>query len=191
MPAKQVTAWDAELLDAGQHIHGLRQNYFEMLSPHLRAEVKLLLQEQELVLRYQPGWPVNVPLRDVLVQSLDKDRGQGFTQYGPHRSDFTLQLNGQGVASHCSRGQQKVVVVSFMLAQVRLQQERSVSMGAFLLDDLTSELDTQHQQRVLSALSELKSQVFVSVIDPDAVATDAWQDSKGFHVEHGVVQEVV
>jgi DNA replication and repair protein RecF len=191
MPARQVTAWDAELLDAGEYIHRLRQNYFEMLGPHLRTEVRLLLQDAELVLRYQPGWPEAVPLRDALAQSLEKDRGQGFTQYGPHRSDFSLLFNGQGVASYCSRGQQKVVVVSFMLAQVQLQQDRSVPMGAFLLDDLTSELDTQHQYRVLSALRELRSQVFVSAIDPDAVDAGAWQDSKGFHVEHGVVQEVV
>ena len=44
-------------------------------------------------------------------------------------------------------------------------------MGAFLLDDLTSELDARHQHRVLSALRDLNSQVFVSAIEPDAVAT--------------------
>jgi DNA replication and repair protein RecF len=84
-----------------------------------------------------------------------------------------------------------VVIVSFMLAQVQLQQERSVPMGAFLLDDLTSELDCRHQQRVLSALHDLNSQVFVSAIEADAVDTAGWQDAKKFHVEHGVVQEVV
>jgi DNA replication and repair protein RecF len=64
-------------------------------------------------------------------------------------------------------------------------------MGAFLLDDLTSELDTRHQQRVLAALHDLNSQVFVSAIEPEAVDTADWQDANKFHVEHGVVQEVV
>jgi DNA replication and repair protein RecF len=191
MPVKQVTAWDAELLDAAQHIHEFRRSYFEMLEPHLQSEVKQLLADKELTLRYQSGWPESLSLHDALSQSLQKDIGQGFTQYGPHRSDFTLLVNGKGVVSHCSRGQQKVVIVSFMLAQVQLQQERSVPMGAFLLDDLTSELDTRHQHRVLAALHDLNSQVFVSAIEPDAVDTAGWQDAKKFHVEHGVVQEVV
>ena len=38
-------------------------------------------------------------------------------------------------------------------------------MGAFLLDDFTSELDVRHQHRVLTALRELTAQVFVSAIE--------------------------
>ncbi|MDX2458308.1 MAG: DNA replication/repair protein RecF [Gammaproteobacteria bacterium] len=191
MPVKQITTWDAELLDAALQLDAFRRSYLEMLEPHLQSAMKQLLADQTLILRYQPGWPVTVSLPEALSQSLEKDLGQGFTQCGPHRSDFTLLVNGQGVASHCSRGQQKVLIVSFMLAQVQLQQEMSVAMGAFLLDDLTSELDRRHQGRVLSALHDLNSQVFVSTIDADAVDTAGWQDAKKFHVEHGDVQEVV
>jgi DNA replication and repair protein RecF len=191
MPAKQVTTWDTELLDAAQYIHEFRRSYFETLEPHLQAEVLLLLPDKTLALRYQPGWPANTSLSEALSQSLEKDRGQGFTQFGPHRSDFILSVNGQGVASHCSRGQQKVVVVSFMLAQVQLQQDKSVPMGAFLLDDLTSELDARHQQRVLGALRDLNCQVFVSAIEPEGIDVAVWQAVKKFHVEHGEVQEVV
>ena len=95
------------------------------------------------------------------------------------------------MVAHCSRGQQKALVVCFMLAQVQLQQDRSTPMGAFLLDDLTSELDVPHQQRVLSALRDLGSQVFVSAIDTEAVDATDWPAVKRFHVEHGVIQEVV
>jgi DNA replication and repair protein RecF len=190
-PVKQVITWDAELLDAAAYIHGFRQKYFEELEPHLQAEVKLLLPEKETTLRYQSGWPANITLSDALSQSLEKDRVRGFTHYGPQRSDFSLLVNGKGVVSHCSRGQQKVVVVSFMLAQIQLQQDQPAPRGIFLLDDLTSELDALHQQRVLSALRDLNTQVFVSAIEPEAVDTAAWQHVKKFHVEHGVIQEVV
>jgi DNA replication and repair protein RecF len=190
-PLQQVTAWDAELVDAAERLHEFRGHYFEMLEPFLQAEVMQLLPEKELLVRYQSGWPVNMSLREALSGSLEKDRRQGFTQCGPHRADFSFLINGQGVVSHCSRGQQKVVVVSFLLAQVQLQQGRPAPMGAFLLDDLTSELDARHQHRVLTALRDLNTQVFVSAIEPDAVAAVAWQEVKKFHVEHGVVQEVV
>jgi DNA replication and repair protein RecF len=190
-PVKLVLTWDAELLDAAALIHTFRAKYFEALAPHVHTEMALLLPGMEVNLRYQPGWPANVDLSAALSQSLDKDRGQGFTQYGPHRADFSLQVNGKGVVAHCSRGQQKALVVCFMLAQVQLQQDRSTPMGAFLLDDLTSELDVPHQQRVLSALRDLGSQVFVSAIDTEAVDATDWPAVKRFHVEHGVIQEVV
>ena len=103
MPVKQVTTWDTELLDAAQHIHEYRRIYFETLEPHLQAEVLLLLPDKTLALRYQPGWPANTSLSEALSQSLEKDRGQGFTQFGPHRSDFILSVNGQGVASLFTR----------------------------------------------------------------------------------------
>ena len=190
-PVQQVITWDVELLDAAAQIHGFREKYFEALAPHVESEMALLLPDMDVSLRYQPGWPANVALSDTLSRSLDKDRGQGFTQYGPHRADFSLRVNGKGVVSHCSRGQQKAIVVCFMLAQLQLQQDRATPMGAFLLDDLTSELDVPHQQRVLYALRDLDSQVFVTTIDPDAVDAADWPAVKKFHVEHGVIQEVV
>ena len=190
-PAGQVTTWDNEILDAAAQIDAVRCRYFERLEPCLQTEITQLLPDKQLQLRYQSGWATHDSLQQALSMSLEKDRQQGFTQYGPHRADFSIRIDGKAVLAHCSRGQQKLVVVSFMLAQVRLQQQHAVPMGAFLLDDLTSELDAHHQQRVLSALSDLQVQVVVSTIEPTVVDTGAWSAVKRFHVEHGVIQEVV
>ena len=190
-PAGQVTTWDNEILDAAAQIDTVRCRYFERLEPCLQTEIAQLLPDKQLQLRYQSGWVTQGSLQQALSMSLEKDRQQGFTQYGPHRADFSIRIDGKAVLAHCSRGQQKLVVVSFMLAQVRLQQQHAVPMGAFLLDDLTSELDAHHQQRVLSALSDLQVQVVVSTIEPTVVDTGAWSAVKRFHVEHGVIQEVV
>jgi DNA replication and repair protein RecF len=100
-----------------------------------------------------------------------------------------LWLNGKPVQSQYSRGQQKAVVAAFMMGQVMLQQQRSRAGGAFLLDDLASELDADHQARVLSALAQLGTQVFVTAIDATALDLSAWTERKRFHVEHGEIRE--
>ena len=64
-------------------------------------------------------------------------------------------------------------------------------MGAFLLDDLGSELDAMHQSRVLQSLRELDIQVFVSAIDFGRNEVPDWTHMRRFHVEHGEIQEVV
>jgi DNA replication and repair protein RecF len=191
MPANQISTWDAEMLTAAEQIHNLRQRYFENLIPHLQAEVGRLLSAVTLNLSYQAGWPADSTLAERLGRALEKDRALGSTQYGPHRADFKLTVNGQSLQSHFSRGQQKAAVVGFMLAQVKCQQDRSAPMGAFLLDDLGSELDATHQSRVLESLRELDIQVFVSAIGSGRSELPDWPDMRRFHVERGEILEVV
>ena len=191
MPMNQITTWDAELLETAEQIHYFRRLYFESLLPQLEGEARLLLPDLDLRLSYLPGWPVEASLSAALGWSLDKDRAMGITQCGPHRADFKLTVNGKPVQSHCSRGQQKAVIVAFMLAQVRCQQDRGSIMGAFLLDDLGSELDARHQARVLEALRKLGVQVFVTAIGGGPGDLSCWPDMKRFHVERGEIQEVV
>ncbi|MEN8204697.1 MAG: DNA replication/repair protein RecF [Pseudomonadota bacterium] len=191
MPANQITTWDSELLESAAQLHQFRRLYFETLLPHLQTEVRRLLPSLALRLSYQPGWPADATLSEALGRGLEKDRALGSTQYGPHRADFKLTVSGKPVQSHCSRGQQKAVIVAFMLAQVKCQQDRESPLGAFLLDDLGSELDAVHQARVLESLRQLGIQVFVTAIGTGPDDLSDWQDKKRFHVERGEIQEVV
>jgi DNA replication and repair protein RecF len=186
-----VSIWDEELVDAANGIDHLRRRYLDDFIVLFRKELDMLLPGMELTLRYLPGWPANHSLTEALAASLDKDRSYGATQQGVHRSDFCLLLNQHEVSGHCSRGQQKALLVAFLLAQVRLQQARQTPLGSFLLDDLSSELDDAAQQRVLEALRESGAQVFVSQITEHGVDPAGWSDYREFHVKHGVVNEVI
>jgi DNA replication and repair protein RecF len=186
-----VSSWDSELLEAAARIDSLRQSYLQRFEALLAQEIAQLLPGTDIVLHYLPGWPVNSTLATTLTAALEKDRVHGYTRYGVHRSDFRLLVDGHDVAGHCSRGQQKSVLVAFLLAQLRLQQERRSPPGVFLLDDLGSELDSEHQERVLRALRDLDAQVFVSAIEAGRIDTAGWQSVARFHVEHGKVREVL
>jgi DNA replication and repair protein RecF len=90
-----------------------------------------------------------------------------------------------------SRGQQKTLILGFLMGQLKLLRAMNATPGVFLLDDLRSELDSDHQARVLRNLSDLQVQVFVTAIDPHTQRSGDWPVDKVFHVEHGVIQEVV
>lgn len=184
-PDKEINIWNNEIVESSGEVDRLRSEYLSQLEPGLAEELRQLLPGVELTMRYQQGWPVNETLTDVLEKGLARDRVQGFTRHGPHRADFSLQLDGHPVAAHCSRGQQKTVLLGLMLAQIRLQHQLGGHAGAFLLDDLGSELDEDHQARVLAALRQLDAQVFVTAIEPDSVDLGDWSELHMFHVEHG------
>ena len=188
---EQVSVWDTELLETGELIDKLREQYFEALQPRLQDTLLELLPGMTVSLQYQSGWPGGLSLAEALAQSLERDRIRGYTQHGVHRADFKILVNGHHVRSHCSRGQQKALTVGFMLAQIGLQQDRDVALGAFLLDDFASELDEDHQDRVLCALRDLRAQVFVTAIEGIRSDQAAWDETKRFHVEHGGIQEVL
>ena len=187
----QVSVWNTELLETGERIDNLRKQYFEALQPKLQHTLLELLPGMTVSLQYQSGWSGGLTLAEALAQSLERDRIRGYTQHGVHRADFKILVNGHPVRSHCSRGQQKALTVGFQLAQIGLQQDRGVALGAFLLDDIASELDAAHQDRVLSALRDLHAQVFVTAIEGIRTDQAAWDETKRFHVEHGGIQEVL
>jgi len=74
---------------------------------------------------------------------------------------------------------------------VTYQHALNAPRGALLLDDLGSELDDEHQSRILRCLKEIGTQVFVTAIDSHTAKEADWPGMKRFHVEHGMVREVL
>ncbi len=117
-------AWDGDLLEAAGEIDRFRRDYLDCLSPYLHEELNGLLPGTVVSVQYRQGWPIAASLAEALAASLEKDRARGYTQYGPHRADFRLLLDERAVEEHCSRGQQKTVLLGLMLAQLRYQQTK-------------------------------------------------------------------
>jgi len=190
-PMDLVVAWDAELLNAAAVLNRLRRSYLQDLGPNLQAELKVLLPGVELELRYRPGWPQDQSLSEALLNSRERDYSRGYTHVGPQRADFSLYEDDRPVVARFSRGQQKATVLAFLLGQLRLQQQRAATSGLFLLDDLASEMDPEHQARIVESLGALDTQVFVTAINTRTIDNRLWAADRRFHVEHGVIQEVV
>jgi DNA replication and repair protein RecF len=57
-----------------------------------------------------------------------------------------------------------------------------------LYDDLAAELDATHRKLILSVLSSMNIQLFLTAIEKDQLDLSAWREIKMFHVEHGCVE---
>jgi DNA replication and repair protein RecF len=185
----QLDAWDSELADAGEPLTRYRQHYLDALQPYfaaLIAELVPALGPSEL--RYQTGWRrEELSLADALLLTRARDRASGHTSVGPHRADWTLGFSALPGREALSRGQAKLTALAALLAQAEHYAAHRGDWPVVALDDLASELDRHHQQRVLQRLRRSGAQVFVtgtelpSGLDGDAV------DLTRFHVEHGEI----
>lgn len=166
----ELPPWDQELDRYGTVIMQARAQYAERLQPLLRDTAERFLPTiKRLELKTTGGWHEQKSLIQVLRDEIQTDMRQGYTQSGPHRGDFSLQVDGRSARSSLSRGQTKLLVYALLLAQSRLMAHSDTPYsGCLLIDDLASELDERNRHRLLDFLAEQPSQCFITSIDTTA-----------------------
>lgn len=186
-PKPHLDTWDHELVQAGEPLSRFRQAYLDELQPgfsELMREMAPALGESRL--DYLPGWRRDeMPLADALLLARDRDLQSGFTSVGPHRADWRIYFAGIPGRDALSRGQAKLTALSALLAQADHFAASTGELPVIAFDDLASELDRTHQQRVLKRLVAGGAQVFITGTELPASLAEAGFDFTMFHVEHG------
>ncbi len=138
-----------------------RENLSSILGPEFRCECS-----------YRP----NIDLKDKFeVDSLislwandrSRDIERGFTQRGPHADDIHFTIAGRSAKSYASQGQQRSMVLSLKLSEIERLEERQGQIPIVLLDDVSSELDRDRNERLFDFLNTFRGQVFITTTDPD------------------------
>ncbi len=183
----QLDAWDHELAEAGEPLTRHRQAYLDELQPRLAAMIDELVPSLgRATLDFQPGWRRHeLSLADALLLARDRDRASGHTSVGPHRADWRVDYSSLPAREALSRGQAKLTALACLLAQAQDFADRRGEWPVIVLDDLASELDRQHQRRVLQHLIASGAQVFVSGTEAPAGLAGLPIDPTLFHVEQG------
>jgi DNA replication and repair protein RecF len=185
------TLWDKELGQTAGYIDKLRKTYLLDLQPYMEAMTSLFFPDREVEVVYRRGWSNEHDLLELLKTELKKERFKGFTQHGPHRAELSIRVDGQSAQTGISRGQQKVLVALLRLAQASQFMESTGRMCVLLYDDLAAELDSQHREKILSVLAEMRAQIFLTAIEPEQIDLSSWSDKKMFHVEQGQLKDLI
>jgi len=188
---RMLDTWDHELSEAGEPLTSRRLHYLERLqvrAVELAAALAPQLDVQSLTL--SPGWRRHeVSLADALLLARERDRQAGYTSVGPHRADWSVTFGSIPGRDALSRGQAKLTALTCLLAQA---EDYAVERGhwpVIALDDLGSELDRNHQGRVLDRLLAGPAQIFITATETPVPLLDR-TDIARFHVEHGHVTGV-
>src|SRR6202011_5770179 len=90
------------------------------------------------------------PTPEALAARLEKDVERGTTGLGPHLDDVTILAGSRDLRSFGSQGEQRLSVLSLLLAEAEVIAERTGIPPLLLLDDVLSELDPG-RRRILAA----------------------------------------
>lgn len=179
--------WDAELVEHGPRIAELRAAWFESLRPAWESTMTRLCG-LPVEMSYFRGWAADRELADALASGLERDLARGSTLSGPHRADVHLRIEGKAAREVLSRGQQKLVAASMVLALLQRLRTSQATPPTLLLDDPAAELDGGRLAGLVDLVKELRCQLVVTSLADDLGMFG--KPERAFHVEHGRISDI-
>ena len=108
------------------------------------------------------------PSRDALDDRLPRDLERGTTGLGPHLDDIRILSGDRDLRTLGSQGEQRMAVLSLLLAEAELLASHGGIAPLLLLDDALSELDAD-RRRVLSQRLGSVGQTLVTATGAEAL----------------------
>lgn len=139
-----ITPWTLQVAELGRSLTAARRDAIDLLSSAF-AERAGDLGLPAALLSYDPEPPTVAALE----QRLDRDLERGTTGLGPHLDDIVLRSGERDLRTYGSQGEQRLAVLSLLLAEAELLTRRRGLPPLLLLDDVLSELD-EGRRRILS-----------------------------------------
>ncbi len=160
----QFAPWDEQLIELSMVLDEFRAAYFEKWT-NVFDEILPLLTPLVCRIGYDKGWDkkhTGMSLEEILDTQFELDLQRQYTHSGAHQADILFETHGQKARQTLSRGQQKIVLIALKLAQARLLR----SGCTYLFDDITTELDAGHIDRLFKVLETVTGQFFFTSIEP-------------------------
>jgi DNA replication and repair protein RecF len=153
---EQVAALAAQLVET-------RSRAVELLAPAFAERAGELGLEQAAL-----AYDAEPPTREALDERLARDLERGTTGLGPHLDEIRILAGDRDLRTFGSQGEQRMAVLSLLLAEAELLSSESGVPPLLLLDDALSELDAD-RRRLLSARLGTAGQTLVTATGAEAL----------------------
>jgi DNA replication and repair protein RecF len=150
-----LAAWDRELAVHAIALRGDRARAVELLADPFAERAAALGIAGDCTISYRPRTRAADAdeLCAELRERLDSDLARGFTGHGPHRDEVLVGRGGRELRVFGSQGEQRLGVLSLLLAERFVLARERGRTPLMLLDDVMSELDGERRELLRSELA--------------------------------------
>lgn len=160
-----VEPWTLQIAELGAALVEARRETLAELQPVFAQRAgELGLPEGRL------GYDAVAPTADELESRLSRDVERGTTGLGPHLDDVLVASGGRDLRHFGSQGEQRLAVLSLLLAEAELLETAPL----LLFDDVLSELDPARRS-VLAERLQLAGQAVVTATHRSALPVEPAQ----------------
>lgn len=185
---EQLVVWDQDLVQTAAHILRKRLEVLNQLSQKADKIAKELFPGRKFEIFYVDSvsgtdWltdsTAKLPdlnyyasqLQAGLDQHQNKDIALGITTIGPHRDDWDARLDSDSLRYLGSRGQQRLGVLIYKVAQTQFF-DKNLTEVILLLDDVFSELDMQRREFVADFLTKYGYTFLLTAVGEEEIPTN-------------------
>ncbi len=185
---KELESFTEVLSGIARELERLRFEALDIMKPYFTEAMQQLSDGQLLAsLDYAPTSAGD--LKTALAKILGEERARKTTLRGPHLDDLDVNLNGHPARFTASRGQARLIVLAFKIAQLQAVYARRGLKPVLLLDDIVGELDPNYAARLLETVTHLEAQTLVTTTHL-SMLPNGWMPSQVFEVCAGDIRGV-
>ena len=142
-----------------------RQMYVKDINDILNKITRALTGDKgTFELKYYPFVPYDSNFTENAKKAFKRAEESDFkhkqTSIGVHREDISISLNGRDIATFGSQGENRIAALALKLSPYFLIEDKD-KKPIIVLDDVMSELDQKHQDRLIKFLRKF-NQVFIT-----------------------------
>lgn len=163
---EQIIASTRQMAEEGAKILKARSKYIRIIEEFAKTiHIRLTDESEELSILYNGQWEDCYNdmennykmLMEKMLNSLEKDLYRGFSSVGPHRDDIEILINNMDSRVFLSQGQQRTLILTLKLAQLKMFHDIKEIGPVILLDDVFSELDENRTNYLLNEIKDYQS----------------------------------
>jgi DNA replication and repair protein RecF len=164
-----IDPWTRQVAELGTALVEARREALRLLAPGFAERAgELGLEEATL------GYTGDPPTVAALEARLERDLERAVTGLGPHLDDVAVRSGERDLRTFGSQGEQRLAVLSLLLAEAEVIVEQRGVPPLVLLDDVLSELDGE-RRRILAERIGGTGQAVVTATGADALPLEPAQ----------------
>ena len=145
-----IAPWTARVASLGAELVVAREEVLTLLRPRfVERAAELGLANASLV------YEGDTPSPERLDARLSRDLERGATSLGPHLDDIRIAASERDLRNYGSQGEQRLTVLSLVLAEAELLADQRGAPPLLLLDDVLSELDSDRRRTLVAQVAKV------------------------------------
>ena len=131
---------------------------------------------------------ISINMLNKLKDNYDRELNYGSSLYGPHRDDFSFNIDNNDLLLYGSQGQLKMAILALKLAEIDVFKDITGEYPVLLLDDLFSELDITKRNKIINYLNR-DIQTIITTTDLENIDDYILKNAKVFKIDNGRIED--
>ncbi len=184
-----IQAYDQLLSQHACQVWAMRLEFYQFLSEQLASIYQNISSCQSKIrIDFKTIQAENLQpeyILDKLKANFQRDQITKYTNFGPHRDDFRINMDGHSIKDFGSRGERRSMVIALKIAELEFLKSKSLFTPILLLDDVFSELDATRRYQLLDLAQGY--QTIISTVETTYFAKLAADSYQLVQLENGAL----